>query len=112
MVYARSLAVNGPPPRPVRLSCFDVPRRWVLNLSRSSDLNGTLHGACLLRARRDRKVQNDVGTGSLYAPAIIISAILIVGDTTAERQRRSLPIISIDMNISLRLPAIVISCTG
>jgi hypothetical protein len=47
-----------------------------------------------------------------YPPAIIISAILIVGDTVEERHFRSLPIISIDMNISLRLPAIVISWTG
>jgi hypothetical protein len=48
----------------------------------------------------------------IYSPAIIISLSLIVGETIAERHFRSLPIISIDMNISLRLPAIVISWTG
>jgi hypothetical protein len=43
------------------------------------------------------------------APAMIISEILMVGDTTDDRQTRSFPIISIDAYISFRFPAIVIS---
>jgi len=46
------------------------------------------------------------------APAMVISAIFRVGDTTEERQWRSFAIISMFRNISFRLPAIVISCTG
>jgi hypothetical protein len=51
-------------------------------------------------------------TAGTHSPAIIISEILSVGATVEDRQARSLPIISIDMNMSLRLPAIVISSTG
>ena len=47
-----------------------------------------------------------------YAPAMVISAILMVGETVDDRHTRSLPIISIELNISLRFPAMVTSCTG
>ena len=45
-------------------------------------------------------------------PAIVIRAILMVGEATELRHSRSLPIISIPHSISFRFPAIVISSTG
>ena len=47
-----------------------------------------------------------------YAPAMVISAILIVGEAVEDRHTRSFPIISIELNMSLRFPATVTSCTG
>src|ERR1700688_3083251 len=52
------------------------------------------------------------GEGKDYSPAIVISAILIVGAAVDERQCRSVPSICVAWYMSFRLPAIVISCTG
>ncbi len=49
---------------------------------------------------------------AVYSPATVMPSILSVGEATAPRNSRSLPISAMLKNMSFKLPATVISSTG
>jgi len=84
-------------------SLLRAPSGWLSHDRRECQSNRS--------GRDDDEFGNERGAAMSddQAPAIVISEILMVGDTTDDRQTKSLPIISIDAYISFRFPAIVIS---